>query len=281
MGNLVKDRWGKIWEKAPCSIPGVRSFLKNYNKRLDPALFLAPNMDLTLRAISGAGDSSAGPDGIPFEAYRTLLGFAAPLLQALLNHCVQGLPLPPEFNFGLLHLIPKTQTLLPLDTRPITVNNSDNRILARILVMCITPAIQAFISPEQKLFVPGRIMTELVFDINELYFSHLSKKQQYFILFIDTRKAFDSIHHDFLFELLDHIRCPPWFFNAVKALLTLVMVSPVLANLATLLIPIPRGLKQGCPLSPILFVICFDILLTYIASRFPDTSTFAAADDLA
>jgi ribonuclease HI len=281
MGELIKKSWGDQCAKAPCSLPGIKNFLQHYHKKLNKDLFLTPDMPLTVRAILGSGDSSSGPDGIPFVAYRTLIDYAGPLLLALINHSIDGHPLPPKFNFGLLHLIPKSKTLLPEDTRPITVGNSDNRVLARIMVSCITPAIQEFIRPEQKLFVPGRVMTDLVVDINELYYSHLSKKHQYLLLFLDTKKAFDSIHHDYLMELLHHIGCPPWFLSVVKELLSLVMVSPVLANMATLLIPILRGLKQGCPLSPILFVICFDPLLEYISNNYPTTKIFAAADDLA
>jgi hypothetical protein len=124
-------------------------------------------------------------------------------------------------------------------------------------------------------------MTDHVHDINDIFHSNLSKELQMFLLFLDTRKAFDSIHHQFLMEVLRRIGLPVWLINVIEALLADVEVSPVLANDKSLRIPIKRGVKQGCPLSPILFIILFDVLLHAISTAIPCVRHLAAADDLA
>ena len=76
---------------------------------------------------------------------------------------------------------------------------------------------------------------------------------------------------------------PQWVINIITAMLHQVRVSPVLANDATLLIYIRRGVKQGCPLSPLLFVLCYDPLIMALCSIDSQTklNIYAAADDLA
>ena len=123
-------------------------------------------------------------------------------------------------------------------------------------------------------------MTDLVHLINHTFYSKLNNKQLHFLLFLDTEKAFDSIHHPFILASLQHIGMPVWLVNCVAALLTGAAVSPVLANDKTHFIPIHRGVKQGCPLSPLLFIICFEFLLQALADECPDAEANAAADDL-
>ena len=94
------------------------------------------------------------------------------------------------------------------DTRPISVANSDNRLVAKIVTDTLVPAFQAFIEGSQRGFVPGRIGTTNVEIFAENYYSRLDKKKQYYILFLDTKKAFDSLDHDFIIDVLRSVNLP-------------------------------------------------------------------------
>ena len=82
-----------------------------------------------------------------------------------------------------------------------------------------SPALQAFLAIEQKGFVKGRQGTDHIINITTEYYSHLSSKQQYYVLFMDTAKAFDSIDHSFIHKILKHIGFPTWVRNVVRQLL--------------------------------------------------------------
>jgi hypothetical protein len=121
-------------------------------------------------------------------------------------------------------------------------------------------------------------MTDHLHDLNANYYDKVQANLDYFILFMDNAKAFDSIHHDFILAALSKQGFPDWFVNAVSNLLTAVVVTPSLAP--GFAININRGVKQGCPLSPLLFILCYDIL-QFKLLPLENIKVRAAADDLA
>ena len=224
------------------------------------------------------GDSAAGPDGVPLAAYKQLKGVALPLICSQFQLMLDPSFSPGSYNHCRLVLIPKDDSQCIDRTRPISINNIDNRIIARGVVISMLPVFDALVSVRQKMFVHGRHMTEHVLELNETYHNALEHNLQRFALFLDTRKAFDSIHHDFMFRVLEHQRMPAWFLVFIKNTLKNVLAIPDIAKSA---IPVNRGVKQGCPLSPLLFVLCYEPLLQALERSDVPAKVFAAADDLA
>ena len=144
----------------------------------------------------------------------------------------------------------------------------------------IQPAITALLHRAQKGSISGRIGADHITELSELFYSAVedSEVPNVHILFIDTKKAFDSIHHGFIIASLKRFGFPSWVINIIKALLHEVAVTPVFNGYTGVWIPIKRGVKQGCPLSPLIFAICMDSLLHKLD---PTLKLFAYVDDLA
>src|SRR6185437_11597663 len=148
----------KVWDKRTTSTtPSERtSFLRGYDSKVDNSLLQEPDLDSVLEAIAKSKNTAAGPDGIPFAAWRAAPDLAAPLLLGVLQAIFRGHNPPEGFNLGLLFLLPKKLTGLISDTRPLSVTNTDNRLLAACVARGIMPAISAYISPCQKGFLAGK-----------------------------------------------------------------------------------------------------------------------------
>ena len=78
--------------------------------------------------------------------YRQNISIATPILLQCIVELSEGAEPPNDFNAGRLFAIPKDTSYTPDATRPIVVNNSANRIIARVITRVITPALQDYIS---------------------------------------------------------------------------------------------------------------------------------------
>jgi ribonuclease HI/exonuclease III len=282
MGAIAKASWGAIWaaRKSKPSKRTMAAYLSNYTTRLpDGSLRDMPSLEDMIGAVRDTNNSSPGPDGIPFAYYRLCAEEVAPVLLRILALLASGRKPPAGFNNGTLFLLAKDGSLLIDHTRPISVTNADNRIIAKLLANLLGPIFNETLHTSQKGFIPKRCGLDHVRAISSLFYGAVTKKDQHYILFLDTKKAFDSVDHAFVHMMLAKIGVPAWIRHTIHGLMTNVTVRPSFGSTEHD-IPIHRGVKQGCPLSPLLFALCYDYLLTQLAQ--PDThGAFAFADDLA
>ena len=300
MANMIKQYFGKIWTKRAGAPPlqEMLNYLNDYKTRISASLHPSfPNLTeedvcseielswlgVVLAAIKKSSDSCAGPDGIPFAVYRALPSICGAFLLEILIDLANGVPPPPDFNLGNLFLIPKDESGFVLNHRPITVGNSDNRLIASVMAMVLTPFCQHSLHPSQKGFIPGRTGSDHIIAITDHFYGAIDSKQPLYELKIDTKKAFDSIDHTFIEAVISTLGFEGWLVGMILLLYHHAYVTPVLTNHNHVIIPILRGVKQGCPLSPLIFAICYDPLLVYLSKINIDglsPDLFGFADDL-
>ena len=141
--------------------------------------------------------------------------------------------------------------------RPISLTNTDYKILAYILTGHLEEHLPFLILPQQTAYIGTNIC--FIQDSIDHFCDSLK-----IILFLDYHKAFDSISHDFLFALLKHIGLPDAFLKWVRIMYSDVSSSVRHLNWFTPLIPIERGVHQGCPLSCHLFNLVSQVLIYYL-----------------
>ena len=281
--QILKKFWGKIWAKRP-DAPAkqeIDEYLKTYDKYIDeehaPEL---PSREDIANQIKKAKNTACGPDGMPFALYRNLLPISTTIIYDIISSMAKGTPPPREFNMGETCFFPKDNSYTVDRTRPITLNNVSNRITAAIVAEKIMPAIDSIIDTRQRGFIKGRSGDDNIHEITNKFYDNLNNQTPHFFLFIDTAKAFDSVDHDYLFAVINKIGMPMWVTRIIRGLMTNVAVRPSLKGKIRTKIPIKRGVKQGCPLSPLLFLIAYDPLLRNI-QNIPKAIPWSFADDAA
>lgn len=286
LDGLVGGYYGGVWARDEQGAEGneIGRYLRDFDKKVAAGTVPAiPDREELEDIIQKTNDSCSGPDGTPFACYREdgiVGGEVSAIIRRILVCLASGGRGPASFNKARLFLIAKAATLLVQDTRPISVTDAANRIIASCLAWALTPALQGYLESTQKGFCPGRVGTEHVHELTQEFYAALSLKKQHYLLSLDTARAFDCISHVFIRKLLPHIGLPSWVCQLVSGLLHKVTVVAAIAGADATPIPITRGVKQGCPFSPLLFILCFDVLLWRL-DKVESLKAFAYADDLA
>ena len=278
MAEKLKQQWEPIWNKPNPPTSNILSYLSSYTKSLPhplPKLSLAHLEEVMRRPR----DSSTGPDGIPFSLYRHLSDIAAPILFHYTLHLSTNNKPNRSFNFTNLFFFPKDSTNRADKTRPISVSNTDNRIIANTIRKIITPTIAKILTPSQTAFVPGRSIDENILFFNEKFYTASENHENYSIFFHDFSKAYDSISREYLLTLLRQIGLPQYLISLIEVLFLNIQAFPILFDSHKQVIHMTNGLKQGCPLSPILFNLALDPLLSHL-NLIPEIDVKAYCDDI-
>jgi hypothetical protein len=137
--------------------------LRDYKKQIhQPHNIHQITVEEMKEAIRTSGNSSPGPDGIPMSFYKATINLSAEILTKVARRLGNPTkpPPPPGFNFGLGFFLPKPGIPVPYahETRPISVPDTSNRLVSRVLNSKLTPHIADILSQYQKCALPGRVI---------------------------------------------------------------------------------------------------------------------------
>lgn len=159
-------------------------------------------------------------------------------------------------------LIPKIQTpVSPVQFRPISLLNVQFKIATKMIVNRLKPILSDLISPTQASFIPGRQIIDNVVIAQEVLHSMSEKRRRKWIVIkIDLEKAYDRISWSFLRQMLELAQLPTKLINVIMKCQTMGRMDLTMNGSSAGKFMPSRGIKQGDPLSPYLFVICMELL---------------------
>jgi len=254
-------------------------------------------------AVRQARNSMPGPDGIPAIAYKVLKGTAVDviydvvrelgkeghkdlLVEAFSDRSLDGRH---DFNLSLLCCLPKKpHGCLPEggeyyrgeDTRPLSLVNVDNRIIANAARLTWEPILDKYISKQQQGFIKGRKIINNILDVDYNAMTCSLKCAKGALILFDFRAAFPSISHSFLKDSLRLLGLPGHALSLIEALYNENNCNIAYKGNYYEGFGMHCGVRQGCPLSPLLFAAAVDILLRMLQQRLPNEVFRAYADDI-
>lgn len=170
--------------------------------------------------------------------------------------------LPKGINSTILALIPKkTDATEMKDYRPISCCNVLYKIISKILANRLKVLLPLIIAPNQSAFVKDRLLMENLLLATELVKDyHKDNISPRSAIKIDISKAFDSVQWPFLLNTLKALHFPEKFIYWIRLCIATASFSVQVNGELAGFFRSEWGLRQGCSLSPYLFVLCMNVL---------------------
>ena len=204
---------------------------------------------------------SPGNDGLPLDFYLTFWDILAPDLLTVFKDLERLERLPDSFRLGIVTLLHKKDDKTDLKNwRPITLLNFDCKLFSKLLATRMTKVLGEVIHLDQACALPGRRITDNLVLIRDTICYARDRNIRVLALNLDFEKAFDRVSHQYLFKVLQKLGFPGRFIAWVGLLYRDISSKFVVSGHLTKAVDLHCGVRQGCPLSALLYIAAIEPL---------------------
>ena len=208
-------------------------------------------------------NKSPGLDGLPYEVYLRMSHMFVPILTDMFNHWFAQGAITGSVTKGVITLLKKGARHVGEgldDYRPITLLNTELTILAQVLANRLQLFISELIGPEQTFAVKGRSIQDNLHLIRQVL-EGIKDDTESALISLDQSKAFDRVDHRFLASVLETAGFKPEFRRWISMMYHNPQAVVQVNGRRSGVIAIERSVRQGCLLSPLLYVPALEPLL--------------------
>ena len=214
-------------------------------------------------------NKSPGSDGFPAEFYKVFWLDIKKYLVDSVNYAYNVGSLSIIQKQGVISLLPKAgrDPMWLKNWRPITLLNQDYKLISKVLAFRLKGVLPKIINPDQTGFVKDRYIGENITRIFNIMDYADEEELEAVIMSVDYEKAFDCLEWDFLEKALEYFNFGNGFKKWIRTLYNNITSCVVNNGWTTASFNPSRGVRQGCPISPYLFIICAEIFAIEIRAN--------------
>lgn len=174
-----------------------------------------------------------------------------------------------ETNHTIISLILKSKHCSSVnDFRPISYCTVFYKVISKIITSRLLAVLDTLIDPAQAAFMGSRSITDNMFLAQEIIRQYAGKMiSPWCTLKVDMRKAYDSVYWEFLWAVLRYLGFPDLFIAWVMECVSTTSFSLAINEYFHGFIKGRRGLRQGDPMSPSLFLMCMEYFSRLLKSK--------------
>ena len=268
-----------MFRQADTAPTAQQTLLSSIDRQLPPEAQLACEgategvtlQELQLALKQSARGKKPGSDGLPYELYSQFWDLLGPELLSVLQESFQQqhAALPASMTRGVITLLYKGKgSRALLDSyRPITLLNSDYKLLAKALASRFGPALRHIIDPTQTAFVPGRwIGDNVLCHLEEVEYLQQTG-QPGCMVFLDFSKAYDRLSRPWVLSCMHSMGFGQNACKWVSIMLANTSASATFNGWSSATFPERSGVQQGSPLSPLLYVLAAQPLASHLRQQ--------------
>ncbi|GKV12577.1 hypothetical protein SLEP1_g23703 [Rubroshorea leprosula] len=201
------------------------------------------------------GSKAPGPDGYNFNFLKFAWQCIKEDFISFFSEFHRNGKLVRGLNSSFLALVPKKLNAANLkEYRPISLLGCVYKLLAKVLANRLKSVMPAIVSETQSAFVGGRQLVDSVLVLNEVVEEIKNRKQPAFVFKADFEKAYDCVDWSFLDWMMDTFGFGTKWRGWIKECLSTARTSVLVNGSPTREFEVGKGLRQGDPLSPFLFL---------------------------
>lgn len=287
---LIKCRefYEKLYDENPSNLSPIAEVLEQIQDTDHPTLsvedrdildspFTEQELKKALQQLNT--NKCPGTDGFSPELYLAFWDLLAPNLVRSLSYSIESGLLSNNQRRGVINLIPKKDQDRRhiANWRPITILNTDYKILTKAMALRLQKPLDTIIHPNQSGFMKSRFIGDNLRLTEDALFILKALHPQGALVALDFSKAFDTVRWEFIYVSLRWFGFGERFIDLVKLIFNEIETCVLNAGTTSAYFHPKRGIRQGCCVSPYLFNIVVEVMAIYI--RLKDTITGITLQD--
>lgn len=209
-----------------------------------------------------------GLDLITAEMLKADLPSTVKTLTPLIEKIWRTEELPEDWSKGLLITVPKKGDLSECGNwRGITLLSIPSKVFCKIILDRLSSAVEPLLRNEQAGFRPNRSCIDQINSLRIILEQASEWQREMYLTFVDFEKAFDTLKWSSLWSRLTFIGVPPKVVRLLQAIYRSYSCKVTHDGLISEDISVHAGVRQGCLLSPLLFLIALDGVMRSVCAR--------------
>ncbi|CAJ2672096.1 unnamed protein product [Trifolium pratense] len=253
--------------------PGVDDLQFKRLNHVENGSLIKPFTEVEVKSAVWDCDSfkSPGPDGINFGFIKDFWAELRGDIMRFISEFHRNGKLAKGINSTFIALIPKVDSPQRLnDFRPISLVGCLYKIFAKVLANRLRLVIGSVISEAQTAFVKDRQILDGILVANEVVDEARRSKKELMLFKVDFEKAYDSVDWGYLDDIMERMSFPVLWRKWIRECVCTATASVLVNGSPTDEFPLRRGLRQGDPLSPFLFLLAaegLNVLMEAMVAR--------------